>query len=150
MNWRQYAPHPLTLVSAVLIVFAFPPWNYDVLIWFSLIPWLWVLRTRKILKFALLESFWLGFFTSLGGYYWVAYAIHNYGNLPWAISVLGLLLFCTFCQIQFSIFTLIYFLLRVSPVHKEFGAKHFLSCVLIAALYTMADWIIPKLSLIHI
>ncbi|MFZ9596261.1 MAG: apolipoprotein N-acyltransferase [Bdellovibrionia bacterium] len=132
-------PHPLTLLSSLLLVICFPPWNLWPCIWVCLIPWFWVLKNAPHQKAALREGFWLGYGMTLGGFYWVAYALQEYGNLPWPISVLGLLLFCCVGQLQFvGISGVLFHRLRApnSPLHLSLGLAFF---------YTGLDWVLPKI-----
>src|SRR5690349_15585036 len=101
---RKWAPHWLTFVSALLIVVSFPPWNLWPFIWIALIPWFTALKKAKTPREAVVQGFWLNFFMTLGGFYWVTYVLQEFGNIPWILAVIGLLLFCTFGQPQFMLF----------------------------------------------
>src|SRR5688572_3339703 len=89
----QLAPDWRTILSAALIVLAFPPWDLFPLIWVGLIAWFFALEKATSSKNAFIQGLWLSFFMSLGGFYWVAYVLREFGGLPWALSILGLLLF---------------------------------------------------------
>lgn len=47
----------------------------------------------------------MGWFTSLGGFFWVSYVLKQFGGLPWSIAIVFLLLFCTFNHLHFLLFS---------------------------------------------
>ncbi|MEK6580507.1 MAG: apolipoprotein N-acyltransferase [Bdellovibrionota bacterium] len=130
-----------TLLSALLIVLAFPPWNISFLIWFCLVPWLFKLSKTKNLKDALHQGLWLGFFMSLGGFYWVAHTLHSFAMVPWPIAILGFLIFSVFCQPQFAAFAPLLRWLEFRRPEKNL----LLYFALIALIYSGIDWFLPKM-----
>ncbi len=146
-NWK-------TLLSALFIVLAFPPWNFSFLIWFALIPWFSALDKykgeRKALKKGLVlgvwQGVWLSFFMTLGGFYWVAYSLHEFGVLPWSLSIAALLLFSLGSQPQFIIFALLRVYLK-KTINWEAGWKSLTLVSILAFAYTGLDWILPKIFL---
>jgi apolipoprotein N-acyltransferase len=138
---RKPWPHPLTLVSAFLIVFSFPPWDLSFLVWIGIVPWLVALEKAQSTKRAVLQGFWLGFFMTLGGYSWVAYSLQEFGGVSWSVGILGLLLFCLIGQPQFLIFS--YCFKKIARSDGDFGVP--ISYVLFAAFYTGVDWAAPKI-----
>lgn len=62
-------------------------------LWFSLIN---EESTRKVFWKAWLTQFVL----SLIGFHWVAHTAHAFGNLPWALSIAALFLFCAFAHLH--------------------------------------------------
>src|SRR6476469_2023311 len=115
---KKWAPDPMTFLSGVLIVFAFPPWNLWPLAAVFLIPWLIALKKAPTYREAIRQGFWLSFFMSLGGFYWVAFVLQEFGGLNWPLSVLGLLDFCIFGQPQFFLF---------APLLKKFQLEQALT-----------------------
>lgn len=138
MNWT---PRWLTLFSAILIVASFPPWNLWPLIWICLIPWFYSLEHNAGQDFRrrVWQGFWLNYFVNLMGFHWVAYALHEYGEIPWIISIIGFQIFCLFGQPQFILFSVCY-----RKCQKEFPFG-FCSWIWIGLLYAAIDWISPKL-----
>lgn len=138
MNWT---PRWLTIASAILIVASFPPWNLWPLIWICLIPWFYSLEqnTKQSLKSTVWQGFWLNYFVNLLGFHWVAYALHEYGEIPWILSIIGFQIFCLFGQPQFIVFSAIYGKFRNNI---RFCTYHW---IWIGLLYTGIDWISPKL-----
>src|SRR5581483_1407155 len=117
---RPYAPDRLTFLSGVLIVLSFPPYGLYPLIWICLIPWFFALARVKDWRNALLQGVWLSFFMSVLGFHWVAFVLHEYGQIPWALAILGLLLFSLGGQPQFLAFAplLSRFLRKGGPAEK--------------------------------
>lgn len=147
-----WAPDWLTLASGVLIVLSFPPFPFWPLIWIGLIPWFAAIHRAPSPKSAMIQGFWLSYFMSLGGFYWVAYVLQEFGNLPWMISILGLQLFCIFGQPQFFIFAPLLKILDAQHEGKEAGRallswKPLGRVLLLTSLYVGLDWILPKMFL---
>ncbi len=145
MKQKDWVPAPLTLLSAALIVFAFPPWDLTPLIWISLIPWFFVLDRCKSWKQTVAQAMWLGIFMSLGGFYWVAFVLQEFANLPWILAIVGLAGFSLIGQPQFLAFAVLrrFFLERTGHTGRVIPVA--LLSVLISLLYTGVDWVIPKL-----
>src|SRR4051794_21391155 len=80
-------PHWGTATSSVLIVAAFPPWELRLLAWFCLVPWFFSLMKARSWKDAFVQGLWFSIVSSLLGFHWVAYVLHQFGELPWALSI---------------------------------------------------------------
>jgi apolipoprotein N-acyltransferase len=134
----------LTLLSGIVIVLSFPPWDFRFLIFVALIPWLASLQRLSNWKSAVVQGIWLSMAMTLLGFYWVAYVLHQFGGLPWAVASLGLFLFSTFGQPQFAFFAPFY---RVASQRRNAarGGARLVWGIAIALLYTGMDWLIPKL-----
>ncbi len=148
MTWaKKYAPDWLTFVSALLIVASFTPWQIYPLIWIALIPWFFALERAGDSKRALAQGVWLSFFMSLGGFYWVARVLQQFGNLNWAIAVSGLLLFSLFNQLQFLLFAPTWKWLRGGFASQPgaLAQRGIAGALLTALAYTGLDWAVPKL-----
>lgn len=141
---QHWAPDWRTVFSAALIVAAFPPWDLWPLIWICLIPWFAALERAKTPRLAVREGFWLGFLMSVGGFYWVGFVLQEFANLPWVLSVLGLLLFSCFGQPQFMVYAA---LSKVSRpyTHLRLTWQGTAIAAIMALAYTGIDWILPKL-----
>lgn len=139
--WLKRTPDPRSVLSALLIVLAFPPWDLSFLIWFALVPWFASLARAKSHKDAMLAGFWLNFFMSLGGFYWVGYVLMEFGGVSIWFGIAGLLVFCLFNQAQFMAFAAFWrwYTLR----HAKVPAL--LKMLTLVAAYTAIDWLIPKL-----
>lgn len=137
-------PDPLTLLSGIAIVFAFTPWEFTPLIWICLIPWFAALERAPNRKAAFKQGVWLSVIMSVGGFYWVASVLREFGGLPWALAILGLFLYSLGGQPQFLIFGPIYSHLKKTNLKKN-PRSSVAFAVLMALLYTGIDWILPKL-----
>jgi apolipoprotein N-acyltransferase len=148
-------PAPLVILSSLLFTLSYPTWFVSAtgsfalspLIWVTLLPWLMVLHqgprgasphaSKKHLFFGLKQGIWFSVLTTLGSFYWVALAIHRYGQVPLPVGFLGLILFGLFNQIQFIIFGALY-----AYGHR---AWTWASPLFWAAAYTLIDGALPKL-----
>ncbi len=82
------------LLSGVLVgtsYIPFPPWA---LIFCYAPLWLFVTEERRSLKKSFAAGWLTQFTLSLIGFHWIAYTAHEFGRMPWAVSILALLLFC--------------------------------------------------------
>jgi apolipoprotein N-acyltransferase len=139
-------PDWATALSAILIVFAFPPWGFAPLIWVALIPWFFALHRAPSWKNVLSQGLWLGIFMSIGGFFWVAYVLHEFALLPWPASILGLLLFSLIGQPQFLLFAPIQVLIQKQLFRKNLGiSKTLLAIIALGLAYAGVDWVFPKL-----
>jgi apolipoprotein N-acyltransferase len=134
-DWR-------TLLSGILFVLAFPPFNLTPLAFIALIPWFFALERAPHWKHALAQGVWLSLWVSLGGFYWIAYSLSQYGRLPWVLSLLGLFLFAVVGQLQLYLYAPIRHLILRKFSDDAFSL--FLPMGL-AFLYVAVEWMIPKL-----
>ena len=149
---KKWAPDWRIILSAVLIVLSFPPFNFSFLIWICLIPWFFALRRVRSMQAALVQGIWLSFFMTVFGFYWVAFVLQEFGNLPWIVAFLALFLFGTFAQPQFILFSPIFYVLargrlEISPSHDSKNHRHIPTLLSLgfAFFYAGLDWILPKL-----
>lgn len=139
-------PHALTLVSAALYVFAFPPWDFDGLAWFALVPWLLAIRRAPSWRDALVQGVWLSVLVNLGGFYWVAFVLREFGGLPWPLAIIGWFLFSFICQPQFYLLAPVLRwtgLLREETPFRPWRAAGL--ALLTALVYAGTDRVLPKL-----
>lgn len=97
----------LVLVSSLLLIPAFPDFDYYPLAWIALVPLL-IALSNKSLK----TSFYLGtlngFVFFLGTIYWVSHSMHVYGNLSLAIAIPALMLLCLILSLYTAVFSIGY------------------------------------------
>ena len=145
-RWRPRLPHPLTFLSGLFIVLSFPPWNLWPLLWVCLIPWLWVIRHADSPRAAFCQGIWLSYFMSVGGFYWVTFAISEFGNIPISLCFIGLQFFCFVGQLQFPVYALLEKKFATPHFSSALGrARTFLISVGFALSYAGCDWILPKI-----
>ncbi len=131
-------PHWGTLLSSVLIVAAYPPWDLRYLIWICLVPWLFALFKSRTWRLALIQGLWLSILMSILGFHWVAYVLHEFGELPWIVAAIGLALYSLIGQPQFLLFAPVFFFLKSR-------SPKVLALLGLALIYTGIDWTTPKL-----
>lgn len=88
------------LLSGILVgtsYIPFPPWA----LLFCYAP-LWFSVTEEG-SLSLRKAFWSGwvaqFVLTAIGFHWIAYTAHEFGAMPWSISIAALLLFCAFMHL---------------------------------------------------
>ena len=115
----------LAALSGILLILSFPKYNLEPLAWFALVPLFYSLEGKGTL-----QSFFLGFITGflayLGILYWIIVAVNTYGNVPFCLSFLILLLLVGYLSLYFAMFT---FLLRW--LQLGFGAQMILAAPLL-------------------
>jgi apolipoprotein N-acyltransferase len=135
-----------TFISAILLVLAFPPWDLSFLAWVALIPWLDAVYTSKNFKKAFTHGFWLGFFMTLAGFYWVAYVMREFAGVPWIIAIIMLLVFALFNELQFPLLAPLIKKLQDRLTEQTQTSTRLLALLTLTALfYAGADWCLPKL-----
>jgi apolipoprotein N-acyltransferase len=141
------APDWLTLVSGALIVFAFTPWDFAPLIWVAIVPWLFAIRRAPTKRAAFVQGVWLSVFMSLGGFYWVSYVLREFADLPWSLSVLGLVLYSLGGQPQFLVAAPLLKLAeaKLEPRAARSAWRWAVYALGLALVYAGVDWLIPKL-----
>ncbi|WP_374029037.1 apolipoprotein N-acyltransferase [Bdellovibrio bacteriovorus] len=107
-RWFQFFKHKAydfrwAILSGILVgtsYIPFPPWA---LIFCYTPLWLYVTEENRSVK----DSFWAGWVTqfvlSLIGFHWIAYTAHEFGQIPWSVSILALLLFCAFMHLYIPV-----------------------------------------------
>ena len=131
----------LVTLSGVLYVLCFPEWDISPLVWVCLLPWFCFLHRRPSLKATFFMAAWLSLVVGVGGFHWITYAMHEFGNLPYAVCLLGLFLFSLGGQPQFYLYAILRRTFTERFGHKP-GA---LRIVLLALGYTACDFVVPKL-----
>jgi apolipoprotein N-acyltransferase len=137
---KLLAPDWLTLLSGILIVFSFPPWNFYPLIWVALLPWFFALERTPSARRAFIQGVWLSVVMSIGGFYWVAHVLQEFGGLPSWVALIGLAFFSLLGQPQFYLFALLWRWIRLERKASGVATALFLSFA-----YTGIDWFLPKL-----
>lgn len=147
-------PHLLTLLSSIVIVLAFTPWDIAPLAWIALVPWLFAMEAvearvtraklapRRAYWMLAREGLWFSFGMSVLGFYWVASVLIHFSGLHWSFGVFGLFLYAWFGQPQFALFALAWFALRRRGIAGRWGR---LAPLGYALVYTAIDLWIPKL-----
>jgi apolipoprotein N-acyltransferase len=107
----RLAGYGLPLLSGLLVgtsYIPFPPWA----LLFCHVP-LWIFWLREGSVRRVLWGGWLSQFVfCLIGFHWVAYTAHEFGQMPWPLAILVLLLFCAFGHLYLVLSGLFWALLR--------------------------------------
>lgn len=93
----------LTILSATLLIFSFPKFEWAHLVWIGLVPFL-IAVEHKSPKEAFWLGFILGFVGTLGGSTWIIHTLKEFGRLPIFLAIPIFLLFCLFNNLHFAIF----------------------------------------------
>lgn len=91
--------YQLPILSGILIGTSYiplPPWA---LAFFYVPVWLFVVQQDKTWKQVFWAGWWSQFLLSLIGFHWIASTAHDFGYLPWVVSVLILLIFAGFMHL---------------------------------------------------
>ena len=83
----------LAVVAAVLLILAFPDFEYWFLAWFALVPLMWAVEREKVSIFRSFVLGWIfGMFFFFGTCWWLTFAPTTYAGFPWPLAYF--LLFC--------------------------------------------------------
>lgn len=74
----------------------FPPWA----LFFCFIPLMCYWHRQNDLKKIFISGWIAQFIFTLIGFNWVIYTIHEFGRMPWSLSLIGLLAFCSFANLN--------------------------------------------------
>ena len=89
-DWKNAV---LAVLSAVLLILAFPDFEFWFLAWFGLVPLFWAIEREKesVARAFVLGWLW-GFVFFTGTCWWLTFAPITYAGFPWALAYF--LLFC--------------------------------------------------------
>lgn len=106
----------LAILSGFLVAISYPPLGSWALA-FCFVP-LWTLSTQlSSWKEAFWAGWWTQFILSLIGFHWIAHTAHAFGNLPWVVSILALLLFAGLVHLHIPLsLALVHFLGKKIPI----------------------------------
>lgn len=92
----------LAIISGFLVAFSFIPFS-PIIGLVALVP-LWIsLDQATSYKQAFLYSWITQFLLSLIGFHWIATTAHDFGYMPWSLSILVLLAFCCLVHLHFCV-----------------------------------------------
>ena len=102
----------LPVISGILLILSFPPFNLYPLAWVSLVPLLHTIEgreTKKIFNAGLVT----GSVYFLGTVYWVFNSMYVYGNIPAVASLFLLVLLCLYLALYIGVFSVVFNLIYV-------------------------------------
>lgn len=95
------------VLSGVLLIFCFPKFDFPLLAWVALSPFLISLLNKKPA-----EAFRAGFFMGIlyfgGTLYWIYHSINHYGNLPLLPALMIVFLLCMYLSLYTGVFALLF------------------------------------------
>jgi len=113
----------LALLSAGLLILAFPDFEWWFLAWFALVPLMWAIERQK-------ESTWKSFLLGwlfgtaffFGTCWWLTFAPIHYAAFPWPLAYLLIFIVCLISGLFPAIFTTL-----LSILIRRFGSLAFLA-----------------------
>jgi len=90
-------------LSSLLLFLSFPKFGIGLFAWIALIPFFYSLQGKTVYQGAA-TGFFIGMLFHVGLIYWIAYVIVVYGNLPYYIGILLMLLLAAYLSLYFAIF----------------------------------------------
>lgn len=100
----QYGP---ALFSGLALVFCFPAADLFFLAWIALVPFLLSLYRKKTRQ-AFIAGLGLGIVYFFGTLYWIYHSVHYYGGVPFAVSILIVILLCAFLSLYTGLFAVLF------------------------------------------
>lgn len=129
----------LALLSGLLIGTSYIPfWPWA--LFFAYIPLIESTLNAKSPKEAFLKGWITQFVLSLIGFHWILYTAHEFGQMPWSISILTLLLFCCLVHLYIPLTTLIIYFLNT-----YFFPSRFISWICFPIIFTLFEKFWPSL-----
>src|SRR5437879_12120841 len=122
----------LPVLSGTLLVLSFPTYDLDFLAWIALAPLLIAIR-EKPWKTAFGQGWLAGLVFFVGTLSWVINAMHQYGQIPFPVSFLIMLLLAGYCALFVALFAAILVALT--------DARGLLRPWTAAALWVTLDWL---------
>ena len=135
-----YSPSIITGFFIGTSYIPFPPWAYL----FAFVPlwlfWLKAFESGRSWKVFFLSG-WLAQFTlTLIGFNWIAHTAHEFGNFPWYLSGLTLILFCCVANLDLPIVGVLWFILQ-----KKLQLSTRSSIALLAVMTALFETWVPTL-----
>lgn len=97
----------LSILSGILLVFGFPPFDFFFISWIALVPLLMALW-EKDLKSSFSLGTLTGFVYFAGTTYWVFNSVYFYGNIPAVVSLLIVIALCLYLAIYVGLFSILF------------------------------------------
>ncbi len=102
LRLKPFQPQFFPLLSGILVGTSYPPFASWALTFCWVPLWFSIFEEKSPQK--VFWKSWLTQFTlSLIGFHWIAHTAHAFGNLPWALSILALFLFCALMHLHIPV-----------------------------------------------
>jgi apolipoprotein N-acyltransferase len=119
----------LSILSGILLILSFPKFGTGLMGWVALIPLVYAIKDVRQLREGFLLGFISGIIFHIGLLYWIAYAVVQYGNLPYYVGVSAMMLLALYLSVYMAIFAsgCIYF--RDKHIPLVFAAPVLWTCL---------------------
>jgi apolipoprotein N-acyltransferase len=128
----------LAVFSGLLMIFAFPEWNWWSLGWVGAAPLVMAVVRERRFWGAFILGWTTGTIFYMGSSYWVTYSMHHYGDIALWLSYVILLIFSATLGVFTALFAGLFAL-----VIKRFGGWAILSA---PALWVASEWLRLQIS----
>ncbi len=135
-NWYNIS---FTILSALLLTFAFPKWNFYLLSLCALVPLFLVFNYTKNPKEVIFLSFLFGIIHFSTLLYWIVYTLVKYGHIFFIASLFLLLLLSSYLALYFIL------LFYTSFKIKIFEKPNFIKGLFLALSFSGAEYLRSKL-----
>lgn len=98
----------LCLLSSILLILSFSPFDFFFLAWVSFLPFFFFLYNAKDNKTVVKGGFLFGFIYFLGNTYWIYHSLYFYGSVPLLMSYLVVILLAIYLALYPLTFSVIY------------------------------------------
>jgi apolipoprotein N-acyltransferase len=115
---RFFTAYKLPILSGMLLATSyipFPPWG----LFFSLVP-LWIFWTKSDFKKTVFGTLVCSFIASFIGFYWIAITAHDFGRIPWALSIVVLAAFALVANLHLVVSAVAWGIFHLQ-VSKKYG-----------------------------
>lgn len=102
---KKYSP---AVLSALMVIFSFAPFDLFFLIWFSLIPYLFFIYKAKDYRTVFRGSLLFGFIYFFGNVYWIYHSLYHYGSVPLVLSYAAVVILSLYLALYPVVFSLIF------------------------------------------
>ena len=153
-RWRVLS---LGALSGALYFLSLPPYSLRPLAWIALAPLCLAVWRSTSWKRAALAGAAAAMVAAFGGYFWIADMAHRFWQVPWVFAVFLLFLYGTFAEIHFTVFALLWWLVRRAkrgrqgrtlrlspPPGSDRGGRLGEPAVLVAALFVACELFVPR------
>lgn len=97
----------LALVSGLMLILIFPPFDYHYLAWIALVP-LFISLWEKGPKVSFFLGTLTGFTSFAGTTYWIFHSVYYYGNVPALLSILLVIALSLYLGLFLGVFSIIF------------------------------------------
>ncbi len=133
-----YQPAVLTGIFIGFSYIPFPPWASL----FAFVPLWWLWLRAKNWRQVFIAGWVAQFVLTVIGFDWVLHTIHVFGMMPWWISTLGFIGFCSFANLDVAIAGLAWWLITQKILHFEINKRNLGRHLILIAICTLfaKDW----------